>query len=189
MIGSQIRALRKVCKEFEQVENYEEAINDKEYLWILHHRDEIRELPSGMVALRSSEYLKLWGLYYHRPADELIFLRNDVHSDLHAKYLTDETKFMMGVNRGRKFSKEHCDNLSESHKGKEPWNKGKKLSDEHVSNLWNSKRKHAMSEFGYKFIEHFGINPIDDRKLYHRENQYYLRHNNKARWEMNDINV
>lgn len=184
MIGNQIRHLRKVCKEIEHVENYNEAINDKEYLWILHHRDEIRELPSGMVALRSAEYLKSFGLYYHRPADELIFLRNDVHSKLHAKYLTDESKFRMGnSNRGRKFTKEHRDNLSKSHKGQVSWNKGKKLSDEQKRNFWNTERKHAISEFGYKFIEHFGINPIDNRKLYHKENQYYLRHNRKARWE------
>lgn len=184
MIGTQISHLRNVCKEIEQVENYDEAINDKEYLWILHHRDEIRELPSGMVALRSAEYLKSFGLYYHRPADELIFLRNDEHSDLHAKYLTDESKFMMGNgNRGRKFTKEHKRKLSESHKGQVSWCKGKKLSDVHVSNLWKSNRKHALSEFGYKFIEHFGINPIDNRKLYHKEIQYYLRHNRKARWE------
>lgn len=188
MIGSQISSLRKVCKEFEQVENYDKAINDKEHLWILHHKDEIRELPSGMVALRSAEYLKLWGLYYHRPADELIFLRNDVHSALHADYLTDESKFMMGsANRGKRFTKEHRDNISISNKGMVPWNKGKKLSDEHKDNLWKPERTHAISEFGYKFIEHFGINPIDDRKLYHKENQYYLRHNRKARWEINNV--
>lgn len=124
MIVKRKAALIMVCKDFELIENYTEAANDKEYRWELHHKDEIRILPSGMVALRSAEYLQENDLYYHRPPDELIFLRADVHKSLHAKYRPIESDIKNSIaHKGRIMSEETKIKLSN-------WRKGKKLSEE-----------------------------------------------------------
>ena len=39
------------------------------------------------------------------------------------------------------------------------------------------------SEFGKKFLEHYGLHSNDDVKLYDKEKCYYYRHNHKCRWE------
>lgn len=41
----------------------------------------------------------------------------------------------------------------------------------------------VKSEFTRKFIEHFGITPEQDIKLYWRENVWYRSHNKICRWE------
>ena len=133
MIAAREANLLFYCKDYKLIENYDKAINDKEYVWDLHHRDEIRELPSGMVALRSIEYLKLWGLYYHRPADELIFIRNDKHISMHSKYryLDSNAKTDM-VDKCKKYAV----NMSQSYQqykangGELTWNQYQRLNKE-----------------------------------------------------------
>lgn len=71
---------KKYCSEpLENIENYQEAISDSETNWVCHHRAEI--LPCGKF---SRESLKAVGLYFNRPASELIFLKEDEHRRLHA---------------------------------------------------------------------------------------------------------
>lgn len=41
----------------------------------------------------------------------------------------------------------------------------------------------GKSDFGLKFIEHFGITRKDNLKLYDRELHWFKNHNNKCRWE------
>ena len=73
--------LRRYCSEdLSRIENYDTAMNDKEQMWHCHHRAEI--LPCGRYSIKE---LKAVGLYWHRPACELIFLRHDVHISLHCK--------------------------------------------------------------------------------------------------------
>lgn len=78
------------CEDISLIENYAEAIADTETTWDCHHRDEVRELPSGMVALRTQEELMENGRYYGCPANELIFLKPSDHHALHAKHLSKE---------------------------------------------------------------------------------------------------
>lgn len=66
------------CEDITKIENYEKAVNDKEQHWVCHHRNEIT------MNLRKKA-LKRKGLYYNRPASELIFLTNSEHSTLHAQ--------------------------------------------------------------------------------------------------------
>lgn len=42
---------------------------------------------------------------------------------------------------------------------------------------------HHIGSFVKKFIEHFGITPDEDIKLYYREKTWYGRHNKVCRWE------
>lgn len=55
------------CKDdISLIENYEEAINDKNETWVCHHKLGIE------LGKTSKELIKL-NLYYNRPANEFIF--------------------------------------------------------------------------------------------------------------------
>ena len=66
------------CEDISKIENYDKAIADKTQYWHCHHR-------KGSDENMSVEYLKNHGLYYHRPAKELIFLTNSEHQIIHGK--------------------------------------------------------------------------------------------------------
>ena len=66
------------CEDISKIENYEQAIADQEHTWEIHHKGEI--LPCGRF---SQSDLEKFGLYCNRPANELIYLRHDVHRSLH----------------------------------------------------------------------------------------------------------
>ena len=74
--------VKKYCAEdISLIENYKEAVSSKE-LYHCHHRLEIQD--DGQTY--SVRQLKEKGLYYNRPASELIFLSKDEHFQLHMKY-------------------------------------------------------------------------------------------------------
>ena len=68
------------CDDISLIENYELAINDTTQMCECHHRGEV--LPCGRF---SRADLKKFGLYYKRPASELIFLTPTAHRRLHLK--------------------------------------------------------------------------------------------------------
>ena len=71
--------LRRYCSEdLSRIENYDKAVADTKHVWDCHHRAEI--LPCGVF---TPKQLQKHGLYWHRPASELIFLRHDEHTMLH----------------------------------------------------------------------------------------------------------
>ena len=88
--------VRRYCREdLSLIENYEEAVKSKEP-YHCHHR---YELNDGIVL--SVNDLKNMGLYYKRPASELIFLKRIDHKHLHTigsahpfygKYCSEKTK-------------------------------------------------------------------------------------------------
>lgn len=113
------------CKELEKIENYEEAVNDKNELWVCHHRME--EVFSKAELIRA-------GWYYNRRPEELVYIKRSEHNGnpkLHieirrswickkgrtawnkGKKLSEETKSKM---RGRKFSEEHKKHISAARK-------------------------------------------------------------------------
>ena len=72
---------KKYCSEdISIIENYELAVNDTTQTWDCHHRGEI--LPCGRFSI---DDLKKFGLYFNRPAAELIFLTPVEHHRLHFK--------------------------------------------------------------------------------------------------------
>ena len=145
------------CKEdISLIENYEQAINDETQIWLCHHRDEVKTLPSGIKVVRSVKELKENGRYYHCPANELIFLTLSEHSRLHGKTLegrhhSDETKRKIGAA-----------------------GKGQKRT------LGTT---HPTSVFGKAFSEHCKIRPSDNRKLYDKE-KYFWQKFGKFSWEV-----
>ena len=68
------------CEDLSLIENYDKAIADTTQMWDCHHRGEV--LPCGRF---SQDDLKKFGLYYKRPASELIFLTHSEHRRLHTK--------------------------------------------------------------------------------------------------------
>ena len=72
-----------VCKDdIALIENYDTAIADTK-MWVCHHKAGV--LPCGRF---SREDLKKFNLYWHRPANELIFLTKSEHLSLHSKGIT-----------------------------------------------------------------------------------------------------
>lgn len=70
---------RRYCSEdISLIENYSEAVADKE-TWDIHHRLEVQGQFTNSVKL-----LKRCGMYYHQPASMLIFLKHGEHRRLHA---------------------------------------------------------------------------------------------------------
>ena len=116
------------CEDPSLIENYYKAINDTYQTWEIHHRREIDENKSVKQLIDE-------GLYYYRPASELIFLTKSEHSIIHNK---DENNPLYGrtgknnPNYGKKRSKETKRKQSEIRKRKFEtgeiiaWNKGKK---------------------------------------------------------------
>lgn len=92
--------VKKFCKVFTKIENYDKAVTDTTQTWYCHHRMEL--ISTGAVCDASMQDLKDWGIYYNRPADELIFLTRSEHQALHQK--------------GKRFSEEHRRKMSEAQK-------------------------------------------------------------------------
>lgn len=93
----EINKAKSYCSEdISLIENYELAIGGQTQTWECHHRKETDE------GLSRTELIEM-GLYFNRPASELIFLTKSEHSSLHHKnnkhnlgnHHTEETKTKM----------------------------------------------------------------------------------------------
>ena len=69
------------CEDISLIENYEEAMADPDNVWVIHHRFEL-DCP---VYKASKKDLEDFGLYWNRPASELIFMKREDHQSLHTK--------------------------------------------------------------------------------------------------------
>lgn len=119
---------KRYCKNIENVENYEKALADNFVGWCLHHRLQTWTSDGERRLVNiSADELKSLGMYYNRPAEELLFMRVEDHISLHQKGKQGEfkgrhhsvktKKRLSKARRGMTFSKEWCDKLSEAHKG------------------------------------------------------------------------
>ena len=124
------------CKEdISLIENYDKAIADSTQTWVCHHRLEIQD-----EHINSLDYLKKNNLYYHRPANELIFLTRGEHTKLHntGKHISEETrKKISKFHKGKSLTEEHRRKLSEAKKGNTIW-KGKLHTEETRKKMSNS---------------------------------------------------
>lgn len=132
------------CKEPEKIENYERAKADNFVGWECHHRLETHNSDGErrLVNISTAELLAL-GMYYNRPAEELIFLTSSEHHSLHnkgethplyGKHHSEQSRHKMSEAK-KNMSEETRKKMSEAHKGKSTWNKGKYLSEEHKKKL------------------------------------------------------
>ena len=110
-----------------EIENFMEALKDREQTWDCHHRMEThRRNGKERVTRLTSTDLVEWGIYYNRPASELIMLPHSEHTRLHQK--------------GKKVSEETRRKLSEASKGNT-----KRLGKYHTD---ESKEKNRQSHLG-----------------------------------------
>lgn len=125
---------KRLCNDIENVENYEKAKADDFRGWHCHHRLETHNSDGErrLVDLLAKE-LKALDMYWHRPANELVFMTESEHHCLHNKskigsHPSEETRRKMSkAQSGKKLSEEHKKKISVSNKGK---NKGKRASEE-----------------------------------------------------------
>ena len=64
------------------IENYHQAITDKERMWDVHHRRECDE--NGRTLLTQKQLIEM-NLYFKRPAKELIFVTRSMHWKMHSE--------------------------------------------------------------------------------------------------------
>ena len=116
---------RYYCKDIENVENFEKAKADNFKGWECHHRLETHT-PDGKrrdADISHKELIAL-GLYYHRPAEELIFLTTREHNTFkkgkpgHWKGKQGYWKGKTGPNKGKQFSAETKNKMREKAKGR-----------------------------------------------------------------------
>lgn len=116
-----MRSFEKFCKDYENIENYEKAKKDNFKGWECHHRLETHTSDGErrLVDITRAELIAL-GMYYNRPAEELIFLTIKEHYEYRkGKAKSEETrKKMSEVKKGKAKSEETRKKMSESHKGK-----------------------------------------------------------------------
>lgn len=95
--------VKRYCKEYWKIENYDEAVNSDE-VYECHHR---LELTLDGEYAHSIKDLKRFKMYYHRPYFELIFLKVKEHARLHANTRSEHTKKLdSDAHKGRKHSEE-----------------------------------------------------------------------------------
>ena len=109
------------CKDYQDIENYEKALADNFKGWDCHHRLETHNSDGErrLVDLTRDELLAL-GMYWNRPAEELIFLTSMEHISLHhkGKQKSEETKNKMSeAKKGKQLSEETKKKMSEAQKG------------------------------------------------------------------------
>lgn len=88
------------CEDISLIENYHQAIADKEKMWDIHHR---RECDENGKTLFTSKQLKEMNLYENRPASELIFVTRSMHNKIHRERSVKAGKKTGSIN-GKKSS-------------------------------------------------------------------------------------
>lgn len=142
--------LKRICKRYTEIENYETALNDKTQIWVCHHR---REVQDGFRIWKKDELIKI-GQYYHREPEELIFMTRSEHITLHNLAIDPKTKKPCCY-RDRDISGEKNPMY-----GKIGPNKGKKFSTETCNKLSNSKAPYWINNYGYTRNELEKLLPI-----------------------------
>ena len=139
MTWNQRRNWDKFCSEpIDKIEHYEEALAEDFAGWCIHHRLEIQE--SKRV---SRQELKDQGLYYDRPANELVFMTNGEHMKLHmtGKHHSEEHRQKIAESLKCKHrSAEHRKKLSEALSGEKNPMYGKHHSEESRKKIAEAKR-------------------------------------------------
>ena len=109
------------CKDYKNIENYDKAAADNFKGWECHHRLETHTSDGErrVVDITAAE-LQALGMYYHRPASELIFLTESEHKSLRkGKHHSDETRRKIAeAAKGKPKTEEHKKQIRETLKGK-----------------------------------------------------------------------
>ena len=119
-----IEKVKKFCKDYTKIENYEAAVKDTSQTWVCHH-------ILGEILTR--EQLLNHDFYYDIPPCMLKFVTRGEHNRLHnaGKHHSEEHRRKISEShKGRTFSEEHRRKISEANKGRTSPRKGVTLSEE-----------------------------------------------------------
>ena len=130
-----MRNFERYCKDYENIENYQKAKADNFKGWCCHHRLETHnsDVKRREVDISRNE-LKALGMYYNRPASELIFLTAAEHKSLH----NEGNKYFLGKHHSAESNYKN----SEAHKGKKHSDEVKKKIGEASKGNKNVRGKH-----------------------------------------------
>lgn len=111
---NEIKTKKYCCEDISKIENYLLAVNDTTQIWQVHHKWEI-----STVGKFSRNYLISIGIYWNRPADELIFLTKSDHTRIHkignnnrtGKKVTEDKK-PIGIKNGM-YGKHHSEDTKQ----------------------------------------------------------------------------
>ena len=113
---------KRYCSDIENVENYQKAKADNFKGWDCHHRLETHTSDGERRLIDiSHKELKALGMYYHRPASELIFLTSREHNTFNKGKYAGENNPMYGKHPSEETKKK----MSEAKKGIHWFNNGK----------------------------------------------------------------
>lgn len=135
--------IRQFCSEpLDKIENWDKAIAEQELIWDCHHRKELTE--DGKPFMTKQELIEN-GLYWKRPASELIMLTHAEHASLHSKAL-EKAKKMHEAWKGKHHNEKAKQKISESKKGCCFSEEARqKMSDAHKGRKYSEKTRCKMS--------------------------------------------
>lgn len=109
------------CDDFSLIENYEQAKADDFKDWDCHHRLETHNSNGERRFVNiTPEELEALDMYFHRPANELIFLRHGEHKSLHMKgYTKGKSNSFYGRHHSNETKRKTSASLRSSTKFKE----------------------------------------------------------------------
>ena len=127
------------------IENYKKAVNSEE-MYVCHHKLETHTSDGKRrkVDISKGELIAL-GMYYHRPAQELVFMLKGEHTKLHNEHKKGENSTFYG----KCHSEETKRKIAEALKGN-TWNKGKSKSEEHKIKIAEANKGKRHSDDSYK---------------------------------------
>ena len=148
---------KRYCKDYENIENYQKALADNFKGWHCHHRLETHNSDGERrpVDITQKE-LQALGMYYNRPASELIFLTTREHNAFKkGKHHSEEHKKKLSeAHKGKQFSEEHKNKMSEAAKGKHFSEEHKnKIGEAHKGRHWFNNGK--VNKFCYECPDGF----------------------------------
>lgn len=142
-----LKNAKRFCREdISAIENYENAVSDKCEMWVIHHKCE--HLPCGNF---SKKDLIDFGLYYGRPASELVFMKRGYHQKMHVLGERNPRYGKVGTFSGKHHSEETKLRLSTIMNSDET---RKKISDKLKStgNPMYGKKGIEHPVFGFKWF-------------------------------------
>lgn len=172
MINKNINKIKEFCcEDISLIENYDVAISSEEK-YHCHHRLEIQN-----TIVTSRKTLIENNMYYHRPANELIFLTESEHRKLHSNNMSEEQHNRISDSlTGHFTSEETRQKISKANIGISR-NKGAVRSEEtkrKISEAKKGKRLNLTDEQRKRLSDNFKINnPSKNRNLKGKNNPHY----------------